>query len=60
MKSFVGWVCAGSGAVLTLWGGYFCMTGGTKAALAPLPINAMTGGLIGLTLLVLGFVWSRD
>ena len=60
MKTFFGWLCAGSGAILTLWGGYYCMTGGTKTSLTPLPVNAMTGGLVGVSLLVLGFVWSRD
>jgi energy-converting hydrogenase Eha subunit C len=60
MKSFMGWVFGGCGAILTLWGGYYCITGGTKTILDPLPLNAMVGGLTGLALLVIGFVWSRD
>ena len=60
MKTFFGWVCAGAGAILTLWGGFYCMTGASRVVLTPLPLNAMTGGLAGVALLVLGFVWSRD
>lgn len=60
MKSFIGWLLIGAGAILAAWGGYCCMTGTSRAYMNPLPVNAMTGGLIGLVLLVVGFIWIRD
>lgn len=60
MKRFLGWLMAGAGAVGTGWGGYFMLTGTSKAQLAPLPVDAMTGGLIGVALFTVGLIWIRD
>jgi hypothetical protein len=60
MKRFVGWVLAGTGAIGTCWGAYHMLSGSATAPLHPLPVNAMTGGLIGLALLTIGLVWARD
>jgi hypothetical protein len=60
MKRFVGWVLAGAGAVGTLWGAYYMLSGSSNARMDPLPVTAMTGGLIGLAMLTVGLVWARD
>lgn len=60
MKRFVGWLVAGAGLIGTGWGGFLMLSGSSSAMMAPLPVNAMTGGLIGLALLTIGLVWARD
>lgn len=60
MKRFFGMIMAGAGGVGTLWGGFHVITGKSQLILDPLPVNAMYGGLIGLSCLVLGLVWARD
>jgi hypothetical protein len=60
MKRFMGWIFAGVGAVVTLWGGFCVLTGASNAMLDPLPVKALYGGLAGLACLTLGLVWSRD
>jgi hypothetical protein len=60
MKRFVGLVLAGAGLVGTGWGGVLMLSGASTAMMAPLPVTAMTGGLIGLALLTIGLVWARD
>jgi hypothetical protein len=60
MKRFLGWILAGAGGAGTLWAGYFLLTGSSAARMDPLPVTAMTGGLIGVALLTVGLVWARD
>jgi hypothetical protein len=60
MKRFAGWIMAGVGLVGTGWGGVYMLSGASEALLRPLPVNAMTGGLIGLALLTVGLIWARD
>lgn len=60
MKRFVGWLLAGAGLVGTGWGGFLMMSGASSAKMDPLPVTAMTGGLIGIALLTVGLVWARD
>jgi len=60
MRRFVGWLLAGAGLVGTGWGGFLMLNGGTSSRMAPLPVDAMTGGLLGLALLTIGLVWARD
>jgi hypothetical protein len=60
MKRFFGTILAIIGGIATLWGGYHCITGGTERILYPLPVQAMHGGLIGITCMIFGFFWVRD
>ena len=60
MKRFVGWLLAGAGLVGTGWGGFLMLSGSSAAKMAPLPVDAMTGGLIGVALLTIGLVWVRE
>jgi len=60
MKRFFGTIMAIAGAAGTLWGGFYCISGGTERLLDPLPINAMNAGLVGITCLIFGLVWIRD
>lgn len=60
MKTFLGWLFLLTGGLLAAWGAYFCLTGTIRAQLYPLPLTAMTGGLIGVAVLVVGFLWIRD
>jgi hypothetical protein len=60
MKRFVGWILVGVGATGTGWGAYYMLTGASTATLHPLPVDAMTGGLVGVALFTIGLIWSRE
>ncbi len=60
MKRFIGWLMVGAGAVGTVYGGYFVMTGKSSAMLNPVPVNALYGGLAGLAMLTIGLLWARE
>lgn len=60
MKRFVGWLLAGAGLAGTGWGGFLMLVGASSTKMHPLPVDAMTGGLIGVVLLTIGLVWARD
>ena len=60
MKRFMGLILAGVGAVGTLYGGFYVMTGKSSASLHPVPINALYGGLASVAMLTIGLLWSRE
>ena len=60
MKRFFGWLLAGTGLGGAGWSAYYLLSGSSHAQLAPLPINAMTGGLIAVALLTVGLIWVRE
>ncbi len=63
MKRFIGLVLTIVGAGIALWGGV-CVLSGTSETRITLThdtsINALTAGLIGLGVFVVGLVWVRD
>jgi hypothetical protein len=63
MKRFFGWVVALAGGVAVIWGAVHLLSGSSEARVTlgnGVSINALTGGLVGLVLLTLGLVWTRD
>jgi hypothetical protein len=60
MKRFSGLVLVAAGLIVSGWGGYYALSGSLDAVMRPLPVSAMTGGLIGLALLTVGLIWVRD
>jgi hypothetical protein len=63
MKRFIGLTLTIVGAGIALWGGV-CVLTGTSETRIMLPegvsVNALTAGLIGLGVFVVGLVWVRD
>jgi len=62
MKRFFGWVLALAGGAAVVWGGFNVLSGQseTRVHLGTVSVDALTGGLIGLALATLGFIWVRD
>lgn len=60
MKRFIGLLLTGAGLVVTAWGGYLMLTGASAALMHPLPVTALTGGLVGVASLTVGLIWVRD
>jgi len=62
MKRFIGWVLALAGGVAVVWGGVNLLSGQSdnRVHLGNVSIDALTGGLTGLAVCVIGLIWSRD
>ncbi|MCS7022286.1 MAG: hypothetical protein NZU63_10715 [Gemmataceae bacterium] len=63
MKRFIGLLLTVAGLGGALWGGVHVLTGGATTRLSltsDFSLPAMTIGLIGLTLLTVGFIWLRE
>lgn len=63
MKQFIGLVMAVAGAAATLWAGYQVLSGAGSTRIdfaGHYTVTAMHVGLVGVLILTLGFLWTRD
>ncbi|MBY0458853.1 MAG: hypothetical protein K2V38_16060 [Gemmataceae bacterium] len=63
MKRFFGGILALAGGAATVWALVHIMSGKSDARIGltnDLSVSAMMAGLVGVLVLTLGLVWSRD
>ncbi len=63
MKRFCGLILALCGGAFAGWGAVSVLRGSVRSRLdfgSDVTVDALTGGLAGLAVLVIGLVWMRD